>query len=656
MENEQTDTSLQGLRGLIAGNEEREEMLQQIAELFPALIYVFDAHNKKLRYINKRVTELLGYDWTDVEAWDNDLNKMIFEEDLPLVQDELKKYYSLEGNSSYAYKCRLNHKANNYRYFRTIGTVLKRDDQGSASSMLFLAEDITDQVMREEEARAARRLLEDAERTLEVGMWSWDRTTDKMEWSEGMYTLMGYTREELPEVEGKFLLSRICDNDKAEVTEKVRRAIQSNQEYRMDYSVTRKNGERIFITSIGKPVANAAGEVEKVTGYFRNISDQLLQNLESKASLELQVQTEILLNYGVYVMDLASKEISWSEGLNVVFEKKAGDPPITYDFYLSMIHEDDRDRVDAAVQQSLENKSDFEIEYSIHTLRGNLITVNSRGRVVVDNSNKPIRIIGKTRDITKVRQVETELQRSVRELNRSNKELEEFAYAASHDLQEPLRKITTFGSRLREKFSSQLGEEGKMYLDRMEVASGNMRNLIENLLELSRVSRSSHSFETVDLNKIAADAISDLEIPIEESGAVVQVDELPSIEGIPSQFRQMFINLLGNALKFHKPGVKPLIRIHASRLTRKEKELHLLRMDKNYYQVNVEDNGIGFDQGYEQRIFQIFQRLHGKSDYPGSGIGLSICKRIAERHNGQIFASGKPGEGAIFSCIIPEKQ
>ena len=206
------------------------------------------------------------------------------------------------------------------------------------------------------------------------------------------------------------------------------------------------------------------------------------------------------------------------------------------------------------------------------------------------------------------------------------------------------------------KYGDKIGEEGRMYIERMEMASESMRNLIENLLELSRVTRTAQPFESTDLNEIVDEAMSDLELPIDESGATISVDQLPQIEGIPSQLRQMFNNLLGNALKFRKPLVRPLIHVRATKLNRKDKEKHLLSTDRNYYQVDIADNGIGFDQEYDQRIFQIFQRLHGKSEYPGSGIGLAICKRIAERHSGQIFARGIDGDGAVFSVILPDKQ
>ena len=195
-----------------------------------------------------------------------------------------------------------------------------------------------------------------------------------------------------------------------------------------------------------------------------------------------------------------------------------------------------------------------------------------------------------------------------------------------------------------------------MYIDRMQTASDSMRVLIDNLLDLSRVTRADHMFEPVDLGKLVRLAQSDLEILIDESKASIVVADLPVVEGIPTQLRQMFTNLLSNALKFAKLGTMPLIEISGERLGRREMEEHFLVADKTYFRIDVKDNGIGFDQEYEEKIFQIFQRLHGKSDYPGSGIGLSICKRIAERHQGLISATGKTGEGAVFSIILPENQ
>jgi light-regulated signal transduction histidine kinase (bacteriophytochrome) len=248
------------------------------------------------------------------------------------------------------------------------------------------------------------------------------------------------------------------------------------------------------------------------------------------------------------------------------------------------------------------------------------------------------------------------LENKVRELDRSNKELEEFAYIASHDLQEPLRKITSFSERLKEKLPSNLEPDVQLYLNRMLAATENMRTLIDNLLEFSRTSRNREPFAKVDLNNTLADVKADLELKIEESSAQIEANKLPVIDAIPMQMRQLFTNLFTNAIKFKKADQPPRIRITCRVLSNEEVDARHLRPNLRYYLISVSDEGIGFDQEYAEKIFQIFQRLHGKAEYPGSGIGLAICKKIADNHMGTIYSESVQGKGATFNIILPETQ
>lgn len=248
------------------------------------------------------------------------------------------------------------------------------------------------------------------------------------------------------------------------------------------------------------------------------------------------------------------------------------------------------------------------------------------------------------------------LENKVKELDRSNKELEEFAYIASHDLQEPLRKITSFSERLKEKLPSNLEPDVQLYLNRMLAATENMRTLIDNLLEFSRTSRNREPFSKVDLNTVVAEVKADLELKIEETNAQIQSGKLPVIDGIPMQMRQLFTNLFTNAIKFRKPEQPPRIAVSARTLSEEEIESHHLKPNTKYYLLTVSDQGIGFDQEYAEKIFQIFQRLHGKAEYPGSGIGLAICKKIVDNHLGVLYAEGLSGKGATFNIILPETQ
>lgn len=259
-------------------------------------------------------------------------------------------------------------------------------------------------------------------------------------------------------------------------------------------------------------------------------------------------------------------------------------------------------------------------------------------------------------NITQLKEHDRLLEQKIEELNKSNRELEEFAYVASHDMQEPLRKISTFGQRLKTQFGEQLNDDGSMYLTRMLGASENMRNLIDNLLEFSKVSRNKQAYEEVDLSAVLKSSIDDLDMRIDETGTTVTVDHLPVVEAISSQMRQLFFNLVQNAIKFRKKDTNLIIRVKERTLTQQEKIQYQLPVQHEHFLITIADNGIGFEQQYAERIFQLFQRLEGKSEYPGTGIGLSICRKIVSNHKGLIFAESEPGVGTTFSVILPKEQ
>ena len=232
-------------------------------------------------------------------------------------------------------------------------------------------------------------------------------------------------------------------------------------------------------------------------------------------------------------------------------------------------------------------------------------------------------------------------------LEHSNRELADFAYVASHDLQEPLRKIEAFGERLVNKYGNTLPDDGKMFIDRMQNAAGRMRKLINDLLSYSRVTTDAKGFQKVSLSKILSEVEGDLQIRIEETEATIEYGDLPTIDCEPMQMRQLLQNLLGNALKFRKADVKPIIKVSAHETIDEEKPCIVL---------TIEDNGIGFDNQFKDQIFTIFQRLHSRNEYEGTGIGLATVRKIVERHSGHIDASGQVGVGATFNVTLPIEQ
>lgn len=250
------------------------------------------------------------------------------------------------------------------------------------------------------------------------------------------------------------------------------------------------------------------------------------------------------------------------------------------------------------------------------------------------------------------KRAETALARQAQELARSNSELEQFASVASHDLQEPLRKILAFGDRLKTKHGQDLNPQGYDYLERMQAAAVRMRTLITDLLTLSRVTTRPQPFVAVDLSEVARTVVSDMEVRIQQLRGQVRIDSLPSLEADPMQVSQLLQNLIGNALKFHREGDPPIVKVWGKLLQEGDGKASKDRL-KQRCQILVEDNGIGFDEKYLDRIFEPFQRLHGREKYEGTGMGLAICRKIVERHGGEISARSAPGQGTTFIVTLP---
>lgn len=277
---------------------------------------------------------------------------------------------------------------------------------------------------------------------------------------------------------------------------------------------------------------------------------------------------------------------------------------------------------------------------------GSTVIMEIHQKRIRDEAGLPVGLRTFLLDITQRKRAEAALLEQADKLARSNAELEQFAYVASHDLQEPLRKIQAFGDRLKTKYETNLGPEGIDYLGRMQNAAARMQVLIQDLLSLSRVASNSKPFAAVDLNEVTRTVVSDLEMRIQDTQGRVEIGTLPVIWGDRGQMAQLFQNLIGNGLKFRKPGQSPVVKIHG--------QAQKLATGEAVWWITVEDNGIGFDEKYRDRIFEIFQRLHGRNEYEGTGIGLAICRKIVDRHNGSITASSSPGAGARFLITLPQ--
>ena len=292
-------------------------------------------------------------------------------------------------------------------------------------------------------------------------------------------------------------------------------------------------------------------------------------------------------------------------------------------------------------------------EYEKEYIRknGSVFPIAVRSILVRDEAGTPVRIMGIVRDITEQKQAKEALERHARDLARSNEELEQFAYVASHDLQEPLRKIRAFGALLAEEKQGSLDEEGRQYIDFMTDAAARMQTLVSDILALSRVTTAAQPFKDLLLSDVFDTVLSDLSVALDEAEGHVEVAEVPTIEADRTQMDQLFRNLIGNALKFRKPGVAPRVTV---RMAGEAKPLPAIPGPA--LTIVVSDNGIGFEPSQGSKLFQPFKRLHARHQYEGAGIGLAICEKIVVRHHGRITATGRPDEGATFTVTLPRRQ
>ena len=379
-----------------------------------------------------------------------------------------------------------------------------------------------------------------------------------------------------------------------------------------------------------------------------------------QAQESLKVQTRLYenllnaqsdLNEGVSIVD-GQKFIYVNSALCRIYGYEE-EELLAMDSFLDLIPEEDRQELKNKYRSRIsgQSKSDFG-ETTIMRKDGKIINIEYSTRFM--DPSHPGRLFTLIRDVTEEKKAQRELKFKAKELQRSNEELQSFAYAASHDLQEPLRKIISFGDRLVMNYQDKIGETGADYISRMQNAALRMQQLIDNLLTYTRLSYQPPDLAEIDVNEIVNDVMADMEELISETGAKIDVDELPKLPVNPIQMRQLFQNLISNALKFRKNDVVPHVKITSQIATGAEiEEPNDFHHRKKFCRISIADNGIGFESKYAEKIFFIFQRLHGQQEYRGTGIGLAICKKIAEAHNGLISASSAPGKGSVFTVTLP---
>lgn len=367
----------------------------------------------------------------------------------------------------------------------------------------------------------------------------------------------------------------------------------------------------------------------------------------------LIAESESIGNFSTWQWDLDSDKIDYSDNQ---FRLLGFDPDSfvpSKETLLKYVHPDDKEAVAKSIDGIIENKEVPFIYYKI--VRPNFETryFKTTGKLVTDQQGSKI-LLGINFDITDEHLLNIELQERNKELEKSNKELASFNHVASHDLQEPLRKIQTFISRVSDADKEVMSESGKNYITKIESSAKRMRVLIDDLLLFSRTNTTKKEFLKINLNELLDNAESELAEVIEEKRAVIKSNKLPKLSVIPYQIEQLFINLIGNSLKYSRPDVEPQISISSEKVSSADYPEIVDQSVKKFHKITFTDNGMGFDPQFKETIFILFQRLHSKTDYPGTGIGLAICKKIVENHKGHITATSTLGEGSVFTVFLPD--
>lgn len=646
--------------------EQREADLLQNQQLYKqaqALAHLghwsWDLDTNRLEWTDE-VFAIYGLTPTNGSLQSDDIRHLNHPDDADMVQSIMA--HSMQTHEPYDFHYRIVLQEGTVKTLHAKGEVVV-DANGRAYKMLGTLQDVTERQNLIEQLQLSEKLYKEAQALSHIGNWTWIIKENKVMWSDELYRIYGLDPQ-AETITFERYASFIHTDDKEELFNTIQNALLSKKPYELHHRIVRPDGSVRSLNAKGQVVLDEHGQAVRMTGTAQDITERMEVEREAQESQRFiqkiaNATPALIASYNTrtgqyrYISDGLQKLLGYSPERPM----KEG-----VQFFIEIMHPDDFGPVMEKNAQALDmanagelaegSEGIVEFEYRLRHANGEYRWFHTFGTVFDrDASGQVEYLLNISIDITERKEMETALSQKNVQLQQSNASLEEFAYVASHDLKEPLRKISIFGDRLLSTQYERLAGEGQFYLEKIIDSSRKMQLLINDMLSLSLISENK-SFARYSLQSILAEVMRTLEIKIAETGAIIHAQPLPEANIIPSQFRQLFQNLLSNSLKFVKQGVKPEINISCRKLKPHEAERHNLPGGRDYLELTFMDNGIGFDNIFAGKIFAIFQRLHHK-DYEGTGIGLAICKKIIENHGGVIQAAGIPGQGATFTIIIP---
>ena len=631
---------------------------EQLVENMPAAVYTCDAQGYITSY-NKAAAELwgrkpvLGKDlWCG--SW-----KIFWPDGSPVSLDECPMAITLKTGVAVTNREIVIERPDGMRVNVRPHPSPIFDAAGNIAGAVNILVDITESKLAEEKNARLAAIVQSSDdaiisKTLNGVVTSWNAAAER---------IFGYTAAEMIGESITKLFPPGREEEEPKILARLRRG------ERVDHFETQrlsKDGRLIDVSVTISPLRDPEGNIIGASKVVRDITEQKrAARIINEAEERFRMAVEAT-GLGTWDYDLVTGNLKWSPECRKIYNAGPG-AAIDFDLFKKRIYPEDAERTLEAISGALdpEGGGNYDIQFRIVRCNDDAVRwIRSQGKVFFRNG-KPERFIGTVLDITEDKIQSERLERLVQqrtvelnlvntELAKSNKELEQFAYVASHDLQEPLRKIQTFADRLQIKGGPLLSDELNGYIERIVGSAEKMSTLIKDLLNYARADREELEISRVDLNKTLQSVLDDLYVLVNAKRAEIHSDALPVIQGNTTQLNQLFHNLLSNGLKFSDAHKKPVINITSRKLGGEEARAAGLDERIPHYEFKFADNGIGFSAEYAERIFTIFQRLNNRHEYPGTGIGLALCRKIVDNHNGLITAQSKPKAGATFTVILPE--